>query len=113
MNAIMVIHPYFIAGAWVFDDAATGLIREPFVAGIPEFIARWIEEQKIKNARKGFTIYFSAEPFPEWQYKITRCDPEHGGTWYEFDGMRGWLCGALFKYFETAPAQIFVKLSNG
>ncbi|OYW17217.1 MAG: hypothetical protein B7Z55_12980 [Planctomycetales bacterium 12-60-4] len=37
-NSIMVIAPYVDAGTWVFDDPSTGLVKEPFVAGIPEMI---------------------------------------------------------------------------
>jgi hypothetical protein len=37
-NAIMVIAPYRHEGTWVFDDPSAGLVKEPFVAGIPEMI---------------------------------------------------------------------------
>jgi hypothetical protein len=33
MNALSVIFPYRLEGVWVFDDAATGLVREPFISG--------------------------------------------------------------------------------
>jgi hypothetical protein len=36
----MVILPYQYGGVWVIDDSATGLQREPFVAGVPEMIDR-------------------------------------------------------------------------
>ena len=51
-NALMVIQPYWFSGTWVFDDPATGLVREPFVAGVPEMIDRLVEQ--IPNARRGF-----------------------------------------------------------
>jgi len=34
MNSLMVIVPYKYEGLWVFDDAAVGLSKEPFIAGI-------------------------------------------------------------------------------
>ena len=37
-NALMVIMPYRHAGTWVFDDPNTRLVREPFVAGVPEML---------------------------------------------------------------------------
>ena len=37
-NALIVIAPYRHAGTWVFDDPKAGLVREPFVAGVPEMI---------------------------------------------------------------------------
>ena len=37
-NALLVIQPYRSHGTWVFDDPAVGLVREPFVSGIPQMI---------------------------------------------------------------------------
>src|SRR3712207_8154527 len=36
---------------------------------------------------------------------------ESGGTWYRDEATKaeGWLCPALFKYFETAPEKIYAK----
>jgi hypothetical protein len=36
---------------------------------------------------------------------------EYDGYWYrvEDQSAEGWLCPALFKYFETAPETIYVK----
>src|SRR4051812_44473362 len=51
-NAIMVVAPYWYNGTWVFDDAAVGLRREPFVAGVPEMIDVLVED--IPDAREGF-----------------------------------------------------------
>ena len=35
----------------------------------------------------------------------------YGGNWYYLPSydMEGWLCPALMKYFESAPARIFIK----
>jgi hypothetical protein len=32
-NVVSVILPYRLEGVWVFDDAAVGLVREPFISG--------------------------------------------------------------------------------
>jgi hypothetical protein len=34
-----------------------------------------------------------------------------GGNWYQADQppSEGWLCPALFRYFDSAPAELFVK----
>src|SRR5690349_908319 len=110
-NAIMVIQPYWHSGTWVFDDSATGLVREPFVAGVPEMIDQLVE--KIPAARQGFRLLFSAAPFPGYQAAFERDREEVGGTWYHtmppHPAMEGWLCPALFKYFERAPERIYVK----
>lgn len=108
-NSIMVIQPYFHAGTWAFDDPAAGLVQEPFVSGIPEMIDYLIRD--IPNARNGFRLLFSAQPFPGWQQRLVRVREEIGGNWYSVPDldMEGWLCPALFKYFETAPVEIYVK----
>ena len=40
MNSLFVIHPNKYRGSWVFDDAAVGLDREPFVAGADDIMER-------------------------------------------------------------------------
>ncbi len=46
-NSIMVVVPYKWGGMWVFDDEKTGLVREPFVAGVPEILEALLEQQGI------------------------------------------------------------------
>ena len=38
MNAVSVISPYRLEGAWVFDDASAGLVREPFICGADKIL---------------------------------------------------------------------------
>jgi hypothetical protein len=110
-NQIMFIVPYWLeaAGTWVFDDPATDLKQEPFIEGIPEMIDDLVAN--IPKARSGFRLLFSAAPFPGYQRKLTRLRQELGGWWYASDEpeAEGWLCPALFRYFEEAPAEIYVK----
>lgn len=110
-NQIMVIAPYWLedAGTWVFDDPATDLKQEPFVEGIPEMIDDLVAG--IPKARQGFRLLFSAAPFPGWQRKLTRLRQDLGGWWYASDEpeAEGWLCPALFRYFDEAPTEIYVK----
>jgi hypothetical protein len=110
VNAILVIHPYKYEGLWVFDDPKVGLVQEPFVAGADTMIDRMVEG--IPDADDGVTMLFSARPFPGCQHEFFWRREEHGGNWYasaEF-GLEGWLCPALFKYFEQAPERIFVQV---
>jgi hypothetical protein len=109
MNSIMVIHPYKFDEMWVFDDEKVGLIREPFVSGADTIIDRMVAH--IPNAEKGFSLLFSAQPFPGYQAKFDWQREEYGGNWYyntELD-MEGWLCPALFKYFEVAPKEFYAQ----
>jgi len=109
MNTIGVIIPYKYEGMWVFDDPAVGLHREPFVAGIDTMIDRLVAS--IPNANKGFKLIFSATAFPGHTVKLEWRREEAGGNWYyspQF-GIEGWLCPALFKYFEKAPTQLYAR----
>jgi hypothetical protein len=110
MNAINIIVPYKHHGMWVFDDARVGLDKEPFVAGADTLIDHIVAD--IPDAANGFVLIFSSSAFPGHQhrFKWLRAD-EDGGNWYYSDafGMEGWLCPALFKYFEEAPKQIYVQ----
>ena len=107
-NALMVIAPYRFEGTWVFDDETTGLVREPFVAGIPEMIDDLV--RAIPNAADGFRLTFSARPFPGAQLELERQMEEADGWWYrDTDSRDGWLCPALYLYFEQAPERIFLR----
>ena len=108
-NQIQVIAPYWMHGTWVFDDESTGLVQEPFVSGVPEMIDDLVQD--IPNARGGFRLLFSANPFPGYQQKLEWVREEMVGNWYRVSqpAMEGWLCPALFKYFDDAPAELFVK----
>lgn len=108
-NSMMVIQPYRHAGTWVFDDERVGLVQEPFVCGIPEMIDDMV--RNIPDAQSGFRLLFSASPFPGCAMKLTWRREESGGNWYwsERHQQEGWLCPALFKYFERAPKEIYVR----
>jgi hypothetical protein len=108
-NSIRVIFPYRKQGTWMFDDAAVGLIEEPFVAGAPEMIDRVVAD--MPGASAGFKLLFSDQPFPGVQAELQRIREESEGNWYRLAGtdMEGWLCPALFKYFAQAPERIFCR----
>lgn len=109
MNAINVIVPYRYQGMWVFDDPRVGLDKEPFVAGADKIIDLLVAH--IPGAEKGFRLLFSTTPFPGSQLRVEWKREEYGGNWYfspEFQ-MEGWLCPALFRYFEKPPKEIYAK----
>jgi hypothetical protein len=113
MNVINVIAPYKHLGMWVFDDPRVGLNQEPFVSGAGTMIDRVVAD--VPNADSGFTLIFAATPFPGHQYRLDwmRAD-EDGGNWYrsaELD-MEGWLCPALFRYFDEAPKQLYAQVKR-
>ena len=109
MNAIRVIHPYKYEGMWVFDDEKVGLVQEPFVSGADVIIDRMVAE--LPDAEAGFSLIFSDRPFPGFQAEFEWRREEFEGNWYFCQqlGMEGWLCPALFKYFEAAPANLYAQ----
>lgn len=111
-NSIMIIHPYKHRGSWVFDDEATGLVKEPFVAGADTML------DIITDHGKECSLTFAGSDFPDRQYMLHKVGPGvGGGTIYDFNGkvngvdtaVNMWLCPALFKYFEEAPDKIYFK----
>ena len=109
MNSINLIIPYRYEGMWVFDDLEVGLRREPFVFGIDDMISRLVSS--IPEAENGFRLLFSPRAFPGYAAKLEWRREEYGGNWYfcsQF-GIEGWLCPALFKYFDKAPPELYAK----
>jgi hypothetical protein len=110
-NQINVIAPYWLdtVETWVFDDDRVGLVREPFVSGADTFLSEFVKD--IPNARSGFRLLFSIAPFPAYQQKLIWVREEMGGNWYRSAEMQieGWLCPALFRYFDRVPAQLYVR----
>ena len=114
----MTIYPYLLhSDMWVFDDELTGLKEEAFVSGMSEMITRMITMKDIPNAVHGFIMSFDEIPFGhdvELQW-LRADDPDTlmAGNWYRGDiagqSMDGWLCPALFCYFDQAPMTLFVR----
>jgi hypothetical protein len=116
MNSIITIFPYKHYGTWMFDDHATGLCQEAFLAGMPEIIELLTAKAGLQNPEKGFKLTCSAESFPGHQAILKLADEpqNHSGHWYQLDGtdMQGWMCSAMYKYFETAPPAIYWQVST-
>lgn len=110
MNAINVISPYKYLDMWVFDDARVGLSAEPFVGGADTMIDRVTAD--IADAENGFVMVFSGTPFPGHQFRLEWRRPENSGNIYYAPDLdtEGWLCPALFRYFDETPSEIFVQI---
>ena len=93
----------------MFDDDKVGLQREPFVSGADTIIETLV--QGIPDADSGFTLLFSASPFPGYQAAFEWRREEMGGNWYFSPDLNaaGWLCPALLKYFDEAPEKIYAQ----
>lgn len=108
-NSIKMIAPYKFNNNWVFDDTIVHLYQEPFIEGVPEIIDSLVSD--IPNAENGFRLYFSDLPFPNSKLELTWIREEDRGNWYLADkyNIEGWLCPALFKYFNQAPKTLYVN----
>jgi hypothetical protein len=112
-NAIHTILCYWTGSTWAFDDAARGIIREPFVSGADSILTLAALRAGVQDPRtNGFTLTFSEQPFPGFQACAARGLPEHSGFWYTSMGVDGWLCPALFKFFEAAPLHIYFMVKE-
>jgi hypothetical protein len=106
MNNVFVIKPYKLWGSvWCFDDSVRGLHQEPFIGNTNKIIDMLVEGAGIKNAEKGFVLFFSDKPLPVTHITLTKLESSKTGSYYQLDGTKqvGWLCGSLFKFFITAP----------
>jgi hypothetical protein len=126
-DVLNVIKPYWCANCWVFDDASKGLDRESleghFEAELREIrllarligggVTRMIDclVKDIPNAREGFMLLFSSQPFAGYQVELIRIAEEDGGCLYRGKNHSAevWLSPALFTYFETAPESLYMK----
>jgi len=115
MNEIFTIAPYKYAGAWVFDAPERDLHKEALVSGMDDML------DVIANGQTGgFSVLFSNNPFPGHTLVLNKV--ENGvdlegnpyGTWYYCPqlNMEGWLCPALFKYYDEAPSAIYIQVKG-
>ena len=112
MNQINVIAPYMYEGLWVFDDSKKGLVQEPFVGGADTILD--LLTASIPDAANGFRLLFSGSEFLGYQHKLTWRRTERSGNIYHSPelNLEGWLCPALLRYFDQAPAELFIQLSS-
>ena len=109
---------------WVFDDEQHGLHQEALISGTDEVIE--FVTKDIPDAEKGFKLIFSDEMFENYQlvgywYKAGYAKgpwaSDIKGNWYLWNlpfqnnpKIYGWLCLALFLYFETAPSKLYIRV---
>lgn len=127
VNAVMTIEPYWYEGTWVFDDASKGLQKEPLEGcfegefremkvlarliggGVARMIDYLVED--VPNARRGFTLLFSSQPFAGYQVELSRIAEENCGCLYRGrnHNAEAWLSPALLSYFDAPPESLFVR----
>ena len=109
-NVLFSIYPYKHNGFWVFDDERVDLYQEPFVSGADTIIDEMT--YGLENAEHGFRLTFSNKKFPGSMFTFEWVREENDGNWYyapEFE-LEGWLCPAMFMYFEEAPHFLYARV---
>jgi len=111
-NSLMVINPYKHEGMWVFDDEEVGLVKEPFVSGADDMIDKMVAN--LQKPEDGFNLIFSEIPFPGHDLELDWVREDSGGNWYRSLSldMEGWLCPALFKYFNEPPPKLYAQFKQ-
>ena len=111
-NSLYIIRPDKKLGVWAFDAPELGLVREPFVGNTNIIIDHLCMD--IPNAQNGFALTFSDKPFPGYTMKLKYLNGDATGTnyWSEDQGLTGWLCPALFKFFPKAPETLYAKATK-
>ena len=111
-NAINVLTLYWSAGCWMYDDREHGRFREPLVRGASEAVDALRQMDGLGSGRTPFQVLFSASEFPG-AHRARWLREESGGNWYVFEGQyEGWLCPALFDFFDSAPQDLWVGASG-
>lgn len=108
-NAIFTIHPYKDKGVqWVFDDEATGLVKEAFVGGADTLL------DKACQGKQECVALFSLNPFKGYDFVLNKVEGDEFGTTYycEKHEQEAWLCPALFLYLNPAPQNIYVQIKT-
>ncbi|MEN9259759.1 MAG: hypothetical protein Q6L60_02250, partial [Thermostichus sp. HHBFW_bins_43] len=93
---------------WMFNDTSKDLYAEPFVEGSSEIFDCIAEQCNYKN---NMCIEFG-DCLEQWDYKLELIKKENGGAWYYCEDldMSGWLCPALYKYFDYTPDVIYIQI---
>lgn len=117
-NAVFIIQPYRVGKVWCFDEPALGVFKEPFVGTINDMIDDMLERAGLPQGEQ-FTALFSADKLPSADMQLVLDQSEgKNGAWYK-DVTKGgktedagWLCPCLFKFFPSAPENIYVRVAQ-
>ena len=107
VDDVMRISPTrFGNGMWAFTDTSRGLVNELLVDGIDTML-----DVLSASYGNGFNVFFSDKPFDGHEHVLSlvhdNCEVGRHYRW-SYDNSVGWLCPALFKYFESPPESIYL-----
>ena len=76
----------------------------------PDGDPRTAAQEVPEDDASGFRLVVCPHPFPGYEKKLTWLRGDRMGNWYRLDEppMEGWICPAMFRYYETAPSKLYV-----
>jgi hypothetical protein len=111
-SGVYTVLAYHKHGLWLFDDAARGLLGEPFVDGMDEIIDQVSGcIPRTHESRAFIRFVFADFEALGCESVLVRDEPVHDGYFYRLEGtdMRGWLCPETLKYFPVFPDRIHFR----
>ena len=105
-NVIHTLQLYKQGGLFVFDKPEWNTVAEVFVPSATAYLEMLTDKDRV-------TLIFSTIPFPN-SHKVefsTENSDQYGSYYYseEFDHLL-WLCPYLFRYFPSAPENIYLQV---
>lgn len=110
-NVMHALTLYRSGENWVYDDDRFGRTAEPLVLGASELLDQIIVFDLGTHTRHPVSVIFSSRPFPK-AHMGKLMSEEDVGYWYSMEGQEAWLCPALLDYFETAPPELYVRVTG-
>lgn len=104
---IQVISMYKQGDIWYFSDDGMGILHEPFVCGMSEMIDDMLGSLSLRTARASFC----SQPRILPSFVLLKLWEREGGCWYAGQGMKGWFCPVLYRYFRKAPERLYVSFT--
>jgi hypothetical protein len=99
---------------WGHSFGCLCIVISPPTKGIPSPSRLIANEKPASQPKNGFLLLFSATSFPSADLQLEWVREDGSGNIYLWReaGQEGWLCPALLRYFDRAPAELYVQLKE-
>jgi|694.fasta_scaffold154431_2 hypothetical protein len=101
-------------GVWMFDDAAHGIEREPFVDGSTELIDFILEEFGFPTKGQPVVVEFGLKRTHPDMVEIRKVE-DTGDDWaiYQYKDCQGALCPVTLVYLGSHPDRFYARPVRG
>ena len=113
-HKLIVLEPYKVSGAWVFDFPPKGMVAQPFARGIPEMLELVLRRKDLTDVLR-VRLTFADSPFPDWDGELDLVENEASGPRYCLKGIEREPSGRLFllnKFFPEPPPKLFPRIER-